>query len=76
MVRVVDCANSAAALDFVHRVGTLAEVARHDPNIDIRWNQVTPVSLKPTTHGKGSFAQQDVALAAGVNSMSDKLINN
>jgi 4a-hydroxytetrahydrobiopterin dehydratase len=49
-----------AALGFVTRVGLLAEVADHHPDIDIRWNKVT---LALSTHSEGALTEQDTTLA-------------
>ena len=61
IVRVVNCADFAAALDFVNRVGALAEEANHHPDIEIRWNKVT---LQLTSHSEGGLTAQDLDLAA------------
>ena len=49
-----------AALGFVTRVGLLAEVADHHPDIDIRWNKVT---LALSTHDEGALTTKDTELA-------------
>ena len=49
-----------AALGFVTRVGLLAEVADHHPDIDIRWNKVT---LALSTHSEGALTAKDTGLA-------------
>lgn len=49
-----------AALGFVTRVGLLAEVADHHPDIDIRWNKVT---LALSTHSEGALTAKDTELA-------------
>ena len=49
-----------AALGFVTRVGLLAEVADHHPDIDIRWNKVT---LALSTHSEGALTDKDTSLA-------------
>ena len=49
-----------AALGFVTRVGLLAEVADHHPDIDIRWNKVT---LALSTHSEGALTRKDTDLA-------------
>jgi 4a-hydroxytetrahydrobiopterin dehydratase len=61
IVRVVVCADFAAALDLVNRVGALAEEANHHPDIEIRWNKVT---LQLTTHSAGGLTARDLDLAA------------
>lgn len=56
----------AAALDYVNRVGSLAEAADHHPDIDLRWNRVT---LRLTTHSAGGLTRRDLELAAGVDGL-------
>lgn len=51
------------ALGFVARVGLLAEVADHHPDIDIRWNKVT---LALSTHSERSLTAKDTDLAAAI----------
>ncbi len=55
-----------AALGFVTRVGLLAEVADHHPDIDIRWNKVT---LALSTHSAGALTEQDTELAGQIESL-------
>jgi len=57
---VTELADFAAALDYVNRVGDLAEAANHHPDIDIRWNRVT---LTLSTHSAGGLTQADFELA-------------
>lgn len=57
---VVKKRDFAEALDFVNRVGALAEAANHHPDIDIRWNTVT---LRLSTHSEGGITDADFALA-------------
>ena len=52
-----------AALGFVTRVGLLAEVADHHPDIDIRWNKVT---LALSTHSEGALTEKDTELATQI----------
>jgi 4a-hydroxytetrahydrobiopterin dehydratase len=49
-----------AAMKFANAVAELAEQARHHPDLDIRWNQVT---LTLTTHDAGGLTEKDFALA-------------
>lgn len=49
------------SLDFVNRVGELAEQAGHHPDIDIRYNQVR---LSLVTHDAGGLTAKDFDLAA------------
>jgi 4a-hydroxytetrahydrobiopterin dehydratase len=55
-----------ASLAFVNKVGDLAEVAGHHPDIDIRYNKVR---LSLVTHDAGGITQKDFDLAAA----SDRL---
>jgi 4a-hydroxytetrahydrobiopterin dehydratase len=55
-----------AALGFVIRVGLLAEVADHHPDIDIRWNKVT---LALSTHSEGALTTKDTELAQQIASL-------
>lgn len=49
------------SLDFVNRVGELAEQAGHHPDIDIRYNRV---KLSLMTHDAGGLTAKDFDLAA------------
>lgn len=51
----------AGSLEFVNRVGEVAEAADHHPDIDIRWNKVT---LRLSTHSEGGITAKDTSLAA------------
>ena len=53
----------AHALAFVSHVGTLAEVAGHHPDIDIRYWDVT---LTLTTHDEGGLTDRDFSLASEI----------
>jgi len=52
--------NFAEALEFVNRVGALAEAADHHPDITFGWGYAE-VAL--TTHDRGGVTDVDVALA-------------
>ena len=56
--------NFVIALNFVNRVGELAERAGHHPDIDIRYNKVR---LGLTTHDAGGITAKDFDLAASAN---------
>jgi 4a-hydroxytetrahydrobiopterin dehydratase len=58
--------NFAESLDFVQRVGALAEAADHHPDIDIRWNKVR---LVLSTHSKGGLTELDFSLAAQIEAL-------
>lgn len=56
----------AAALDYVNRVGALAEERNHHPDIAISWNTVT---LTLVTHSKGGITGADVDLAGQIDAL-------
>jgi 4a-hydroxytetrahydrobiopterin dehydratase len=56
----------AEALQFVNRVGELAERENHHPDIDIRWNTVT---LRFRTHSADAITERDHALATATNAL-------
>jgi 4a-hydroxytetrahydrobiopterin dehydratase len=56
----------ALALEFVNRVGQLAEQANHHPDIDIRWNTVT---LRLSTHSAGGITEADLRLARQIDAI-------
>lgn len=65
LVRTLTFRNFADALDFVNRVGKLAEEADHHPDILLHnWNQVT---LTLWTHDVGGLTMLDVNLAHKIN---------
>jgi len=55
------------ALQFVARVGALAEEANHHPDIDIRY---CVVKLALSTHDVGGISEKDFALAAAIDRKS------
>ncbi len=55
------------ALQFVARVGALAEAANHHPDIDIRYRVV---KLALSTHDVGGISEKDFALAAAIDRKS------
>jgi 4a-hydroxytetrahydrobiopterin dehydratase len=54
------------ALDWVNRVGELAEARNHHPDIAISWNKVT---LTLSTHSAGGLTPLDLELAAAIDAM-------
>jgi len=56
--------NFVDSLDFVNRVGELAEAAGHHPDIDIRYNKVR---LALVTHDAGGLTAKDFELAEKTN---------
>lgn len=59
--RTFELDSFAAALDFVNRVGALAEEEDHHPDIAISYRKVT---LRWWTHTAGGITDRDRALAA------------
>lgn len=66
----VDCGDFEKALEFVRRVGELAEAAGHHPDIDIRWSRVR---LALTTHEIGDISKRDVQLGQQINAVGAEL---
>jgi 4a-hydroxytetrahydrobiopterin dehydratase len=66
LVKTVTLADFAAALDYVNRVGAIAESMDHHPDITIRWNQVT---LRVTTHSARALTEADVELARAIDNL-------
>jgi len=56
----------AAALDFVNRVGSLAEQADHHPDICFGWGYA---NLELTTHDRNGITDVDIALAQRIDSI-------
>ncbi len=59
-------ANFGAALDFVNRVGDIAERENHHPDISFGWGYATVVFY---THRIGGLHENDFVMAAKVNQL-------
>ena len=59
--RTFELESVPAALDFVNRVGALAEAENHHPDIAISYREVT---LRWWTHTAGGITDRDRELAA------------
>ena len=59
--RTFELESFPAALDFVNRVGALAEAENHHPDIAISYREVT---LRWWTHTAGGITDRDRELAA------------
>lgn len=68
LVKEVRLGSFRAALAYVLAVGELAEATNHHPDIDIRWRTVV---LRLTTHSAGGLTELDLALAAGVDELTE-----
>lgn len=55
--------NFAAALDYVNRVGALAEAADHHPDITFGWGYA---EIALTTHDRGGVTEVDIQLARNI----------
>jgi 4a-hydroxytetrahydrobiopterin dehydratase len=66
LVKEVDRGSFAGALEYVNRVGALAEEADHHPDIDIRWRTIV---LRLTTHSAGGLTARDLSLAARIDAL-------
>jgi 4a-hydroxytetrahydrobiopterin dehydratase len=58
--------NFAQALEFVNRVGALAEDADHHPDIKLGWGYAE-ISL--TTHDRGGVTDVDVEMARSIDNV-------
>jgi 4a-hydroxytetrahydrobiopterin dehydratase len=66
IVKTVTRKDFAGALDYVNRVGELAEQKNHHPDINISWNKVT---LRLSTHSEGGLTKLDLDLARAVDGL-------
>ena len=60
LVREFELSSFPAAIDFVVRLGALAESEDHHPDIDIRYRRVT---VRWTTHSEGGITEKDREMA-------------
>jgi 4a-hydroxytetrahydrobiopterin dehydratase len=58
--------NFAESLEFVNKVGALAEEADHHPDITFGWGYV---EIEITTHDRGGVTDVDIALAAKIDAI-------
>jgi len=66
--RDVQLADFAAGLEFIQRVGALAEQANHHPDILLHgWNKVR---LTLSTHSEGGLTEADFNLARAIDGLS------
>ena len=56
-------ADFKTALDFVNKVGALAEKANHHPDIELGWGRV---KIALTTHSEGKITDKDHKLAEAI----------
>jgi 4a-hydroxytetrahydrobiopterin dehydratase len=66
LVREFTFADFKSALDFVNKVGQLAEDANHHPDIELGWGRV---KVRLTTHSAGKVTPQDRLLATAIDQL-------
>jgi 4a-hydroxytetrahydrobiopterin dehydratase len=59
--------NFATALDFVNKVGEIAEAEGHHPDIEFGWGYV---KIKLQTHSIGGLHENDFIVAAKINNIN------
>ncbi|MEO8190042.1 MAG: 4a-hydroxytetrahydrobiopterin dehydratase [Acidobacteriota bacterium] len=69
VVRRFEFENFKSALEFVNRVGDLAEQEGHHPDIAIHWNKV---ELVLWTHAIGGLHENDFILAAKIDRLLEE----
>lgn len=58
--------NFAESLEFVNKVGAIAEEADHHPDITFGWGYA---EIATTTHDRGGVTDVDIALALKIDAM-------
>lgn len=58
--------NFAESLEFVNRVGAIAEAADHHPDITFGWGYA---EIALTTHDRGGVTDVDIALATQIDAI-------
>lgn len=59
-------ANFAESLEFVNKVGAIAEEADHHPDITFGWGYA---EIATTTHDRGGVTDVDIALARKIDAL-------
>jgi 4a-hydroxytetrahydrobiopterin dehydratase len=67
LVREFELPSFPAAIDFVVRLGELAESEDHHPDIDIRYCRVT---VRWTTHSEGGITEKDRQMAGRTSALA------
>jgi len=55
-----------SALEFVNKVGRLAETAQHHPDIELSWGKVV---IHLSTHSEGGVTEKDTELAKEIDNL-------
>ncbi|MFN6964704.1 MAG: 4a-hydroxytetrahydrobiopterin dehydratase [Pyrinomonadaceae bacterium] len=66
LVKKLKFANFAEALEYVDRVGALAEAADHHPDVTFGWGYA---EIALTTHDRGGVTDVDIALARQIDTL-------
>lgn len=66
LVRQVEFADFAKALEFVNKVGAEAEAMGHHPDIEMKYNKVR---LSLISHDAGGLTDTDFELAAAIDNL-------
>lgn len=69
LVRKFEFENFKGALDFVNKVGELAENANHHPEIDFGWGYA---KITLSTHSEGGVTDKDHQLADQIDKLNHK----
>ena len=67
LARRFEFRNFAESLDFINKVGALAEAADHHPDIKFGWGYA---EFEITTHDRGGLTDFDFALARQINEIA------
>jgi 4a-hydroxytetrahydrobiopterin dehydratase len=68
LTKTFNFASFPAGIEFVQRVATAAEEVNHHPDIDIRY---TKIICTLSTHDAGGITQNDLSLAATIESLAE-----
>lgn len=66
LVKTFKFADFKSALEFVNKVGQLAEEAQHHPDIELSWGKVV---IHLTTHSEGGVTDKDTVLAKEIDNL-------
>jgi len=67
LTRVFTFPDFKARLDFVNRVGEIAERQGHHPDVHLSWGRV---EIETWTHDAGGLTEQDFRLASQIDGLS------
>jgi 4a-hydroxytetrahydrobiopterin dehydratase len=67
LVRAFKFPDFLKALDFVNRVGAVAEKQGHHPDLHLSWGRV---EVETWTHDAGGLTEQDFLLASQIDALS------